>query len=74
MREFWRWFWGGFAVAFAAGFVRDPVKVLLGCGCLGLIIVGAVLSAISWRLGGLGTLLALIAVVAVIAVIRNRRE
>lgn len=77
MRDFWQWFWGGFILAFGVGLVRDPLKVVAGCaclGCLGIIVAGAVLSAISWRLGGLGTLLALIAIVAVVMLVQGRRR
>ncbi len=62
---------------FGEAFLKEPLKVLLGCGrlaVLGLILMSTVLSVITWWLRGMGTLIIIVALVALIYVFLTRRE
>ena len=69
MNALWRWFWDQF--------VRDPLKAIAGCGvvgCLGLIVMGSVLSIISWWLRGMGTVILIVLVIALIYLVTRSRD
>lgn len=58
-------------------FMKDPLKVLLGCGCLAvlsLILMSTVLSVITWWLRGMSTLIIIVALLALIYIFLTRRE
>ena len=58
-------------------FLKDPIKVLLGCGCLallGFILFSTVLSVLAWWLRGMSTLIVVAALVALLYVVLTRRE
>lgn len=58
-------------------FMKDPLKVTLGCGCLAvlsLMLLSTVLSVITWWLRGMGTLIVVAAIIALIYVFLTRRD